>query len=87
MPLDPLPPFANSSSPSPHTPSIKTIEDFRDGPFSMDISEVGFYSEENVGDVSPSTFPVMSNTTKSSFGRSVLGPVFKLVFSEKSRRR
>ncbi|GMH99092.1 hypothetical protein TrVE_jg9182 [Triparma verrucosa] len=67
--------------------SMETIEDFRDGPFSMDISEVGFYSEENVGNVSPSTFPVMSNTTKSSFGRSVLGPVFKLVFSEKSRRR
>jgi len=69
--------------------SMETIDDFRDGTFAMDISEVGFYSDESQDNLNatPAAIPVMSNSTKSSFGRSVLAPVFKLVFSEKSRRR
>lgn len=68
---------------------METIDDFRDGTFAMDISEVGFYSDESQDNLNatPAAIPVMSNSTKSSFGRSVLAPVFKLVFSEKSRRR
>jgi len=64
--------------------STETLEDFRDGPFSLDVSEIGFYTDANAPPAEPVARPSVSSEPKKS---SPLAAIFKLIFSEKSRRR
>ena len=64
--------------------STETVTDFRAGPFSLDIQEIGFFSDSK-DEALPIT-PALKNVTASAPG-GPLAPVFKALFSEQSRRR
>lgn len=67
--------------------TMETLEDFRPGFFSMDFKEIGMYGGVRSlgGDVPAPSFH--DSSQKKSPLLKVLGPLFKLVFSETSRRR
>ena len=68
--------------------TMETIDDFRPGFFSMDFKEIGLYSVSEGGGGGEVLAPSFNDSPqKKSPLLKVLGPLFKLVFSETSRRR
>ena len=66
--------------------TMETLEDFRPGFFSMDFKEIGMYGGvRSLGGDVPA--PSFNDSSQKSPLLKVLGPLFKLVFSETSRRR
>ena len=64
--------------------STETLQDFRAGPFSLDVSEIGFYSQGG-GSSAPVKAVVKPSVSSAPKKSSPLAPIFKLIFSEKVR--
>ena len=69
--------------------SMETIDDFRDGFFSMDVKDIGFYGGDGgsgqPGELASET--IAEGDAKRPMPVVILSPIFKLFFNEKSRRR